>query len=63
MIRTHNNKVMKKTPSVKGQLPFPSLQDLIAAKESDFRRIAVPDALAERIKLWAPRKREELANG
>lgn len=63
MIKTHNNKVDRKTPSVKGQLPYPPLAQLIAAKESDFRRVSVPDDLAERVKLWAPRKREEMAGG
>lgn len=63
MIRTHNN---KRRPGKKGktyaELPFPPLDDMIAAKEQDFARGLLPDELQERVTKWASNKREANAN-
>lgn len=44
-------------------IPFPPLEDMIAGAEARFRFGGVPEDIEERIKKWAPLKKEALANG
>lgn len=44
-------------------IPFPPLEDMINGAEARFRQVTIPDDIVERIKKWAPLKKEELANG
>lgn len=59
MIRSQNVRVRKGGK----ELPFPPLPQMIAAKEADFTRAGVPEELEQRIRKWAPLKKEALANG
>lgn len=66
VIRERENRKLDKAKA-KGErvalLPFPPLEDMIGAAEARFRRTGIPDDIQERIKKWAPLKKEELANG
>jgi len=55
-----NNKIQKKKVTA---LPFPPLEDMIAAAQSRFEKTGIPDDIEERLKKWVPMKKEEVANG
>ena len=42
-------------------IPFPPLADMINGAEARFRSGGIPEDIEERVKKWAPLKREELA--
>ena len=62
-----NRKIAKtRTKGGKGTLtamPFPPLDDMIAAAEARFKFAGIPEDIEERVKKWAPLKKEALANG